>query len=94
MGWSARETGTLLLDGHEVMALPSRDVSETFVAPMLGMDSDEGMARLGAAHERSLVPRDLPQPRVWTGPTAGKPEAGQANVAIDAPYAPEGFAGM
>ena len=94
MGWSARETGTLLLDGHEVMALPSRDVSETFVAPMLGMDSDEGMAHLGAAHERSLVPRDLPQPRVWTGPTAGKPEAGQANVAIDAPYAPEGFAGM
>lgn len=67
MRWTAKGTGTLVIRGDCVLALPSRDVTETFLGRELGMTSPEAeramMAEAGVGGE----PRNVELPPVWTG---------------------------
>lgn len=90
--WTGRETGALVIHDGVPMAFPSRDVTETFVGPMLGMTSPEAeralMEQSTARHEI----RNETVPKVWQGPT----DPGGAATAPTKPktvagYVPEGF---
>ena len=70
-----------------MLALPSRDVSETFVAGMLGMTSPEAERRMmedALAHRETRNPA---APPVWTGESDDGPKRASARVG----YTPEGF---
>lgn len=88
MRWTGRETGSLVIRDGRALALPSRDVSETFVAGMLGMDSPEAERRM---MEEALGHREMRNeaaPPVWTG------ASGETTARRDAArggYTPEGF---
>ena len=91
-GWTGRETGALVIHDGVPMAFPSRDVTETFVGPMLGMTSPEAERAL---MEQSTARREIRNetvPKVWQGPT----DPGGAATAPTKPktvagYVPEGF---
>ena len=88
MRWTGRETGTLVIRDGRALALPSRDISETFVYRMLGLD---GPGSERAAMERALMRREVRNvaaPPVWSGPDEGArvPRRGSAPA-----YTPEGF---
>lgn len=88
MRWTGRETGALVIhDGH-ALALPSRDVSETFVAEMLGMTSSEAEKHM---MEEALSRREIRNetaPPVWTG-VDGEIQAPRDGARVG--YTPEGF---
>lgn len=88
MRWTGRETGALVIhDGH-ALALPSRDVSETFVAEMLGMTSSEAERHM---MEEALSRREIRNetaPPVWTG-VDGETRAPKDGARVG--YTPEGF---
>lgn len=90
--WTGRETGALVIHDGVPMAFPSRDVTETFVGPMLGMTSPDAERTL---MERSTARRKIRNetaPRVWRGPTA--PDAtstAPTKPKTAAGYVPEGF---
>lgn len=88
MRWTGRETGALVIRDGRALALPSRDVSETFVAGMLGMTSPEAERRMMEDTLARREARNETTPPVWTeagGETA--PHRGTALVG----YTPEGF---
>ena len=87
MRWTGREIGALVIHDGRVLALPSRDVSETFVAGMLGMTSPEAERRMmedALAHRETRNPA---APPVWTGESDDGPKRASARVG----YTPEGF---
>lgn len=55
MAWSARENGALAIDAEGPTALASRDITETFLGPPLGMTSPEAEAALLEGERRHLV---------------------------------------
>ncbi len=59
MAWSARENGALVIDAEGPMALASRDITETFLGPLLGMTSPEAEGAL-LARARGGGPEHLP----------------------------------
>ncbi|RGL08160.1 hypothetical protein DXC81_09525 [Collinsella tanakaei] len=75
MRWTGRETGSLVIRGGVPLALPSRDITETFLGPELGMTSPEAERRLMEAALTGLEERNRSAPPVWRGPSA--PGAGQ-----------------
>ena len=77
----------MIHDGH-ALALPSRDVSETFVAEMLGMASPEAERHM---MEEALSRREIRNetaPPVWTG-VDEEVRAPRDGARIG--YTPEGF---
>lgn len=90
--WTGRETGALVIHDGAPMAFPSRDVTETFVGPMLGMTSP-GAER--ALMERSVSSRPIRNetvPRVWAGPAVpSDAAAASAKPETNPKYVPEGF---
>lgn len=77
----------MIHDGH-ALALPSRDVSETFVAEMLGMTSSEAEKHM---MEEALSRREIRNetaPPVWTG-VDGEIQAPRDGARVG--YTPEGF---
>ena len=85
--WSPKN-GMLVLHEGQVLALASKDVSETFVSGMLGMEDE---TRQYKAMEKHLVPRNLPQPVIWTEPTPDGTEGGLDLSVRGLDYEPEGF---
>ena len=88
MRWTGRETGSLVIRDGRALALPSRDVSETFVAGMLGMDSPEAEQRM---MEEALDHREMRNeaaPPVWTG-VSGEDATRRFGARVG--YTPEGF---
>ena len=66
----------MIHDGRP-MALPSRDVTETFVGRMLGMTSPEAEEGLMRAALANRPVRNAAVPPVWSGPVAdGASQAG------------------
>lgn len=88
MRWTGRETGALVIRDGRALALPSRDVSETFVAGMLGMASPEAERRMMEEALGHREVRNEAAPPVWTGAGGGVPTrvAGARTG-----YTPEGF---
>ncbi len=74
------------------MAFPSRDVTETFVGPMLGMTSPEAERAL---MEQSTARREIRNetvPKIWQGPTdPGGAATAPTKPKTAAGYVPEGF---
>lgn len=90
--WTGRETGALVIRDGVPMAFPSRDVTETFVGPLLGITSPEAERALMEASLAAREVRNEAAPEVW----AGVPAAGEAATEPAAPksatgYVPEGF---
>ena len=74
MAWSARENGALVIDDAGPMALASRDITETFLGPVLGLASPEAeRAMLEAAV--ACEARNTGAAPVWRLPE--KPEDGE-----------------
>ena len=88
MRWTGRETGALVIHDGRALALPSRDVSETFVAGMLGMTSPEAERHMMEDALARRETRNAAAPPVWTG--AGN-AGGPKGVAARVDYTPEGF---
>lgn len=90
--WTGRETGALVIHDGVPMAFPSRDVTETFVGPMLGMTSPEAERALMEQSTARRKIRNETAPRVWQGPIA--PDAtstAPTKPKTAAGYVPEGF---
>lgn len=90
--WTGRETGALVIHDGVPMAFPSRDVTETFVGPMLGMTSPDAERALMEQSTARRKVRNGTVPEVWQGPTA--PDATAAaptKPKTVAGYVPEGF---
>lgn len=88
MRWTGRETGALVIHDGRALALPSRDVSETFVAGMLGMTSPEAERRMMEDALSHRETRNTASPPVWTGEAGGD---GPKRAASGTEYTPEGF---
>ena len=73
MAWSARENGALVIDAEGPMALASRDITETFLGPLLGMTSPEA--------EGALLARALEGEVRNTSPGTGVAHPGEAEKA-------------
>lgn len=74
MAWSARENGALVIDENGPMALASRDITETFLGPLLSLASPEAeraMLETAVAGE----PRNTGAAPVWRLPE--KPKEGK-----------------
>lgn len=88
MRWTGRGVGSLVIRDGKVLALSSRDISDTFVYRVLGLDAPDAERE---AMERALVRREVRNteaPPVWSGPDADArpPRKGNAGA-----YTPEGF---
>lgn len=90
--WTGRRIGALVIHGGVPMAFPSRDVTETFVGPMLGMTSKEAERALMKSSMEGRELRNVAVPKVWSGPRAveGNSQAGPRVIPPQA-YTPEGF---
>ena len=98
MAWSARENGALVIDAEGPMALASRDITETFLGPLLGMTSPEAEGALlaRASRGRSGTPprhRCGASRRSRKSPRGRRPAAGSARypprpTGSDASYGP------
>ena len=89
--WTGRETGALVIHDGVPMAFPSRDVTETFVGPMLGMTSPEAERAL---MEQSTARREIRNetvPNVWQGPCTTDGTAAPTRPKAVTSYVPEGF---
>ena len=92
MAWSARENGALVIDAEGPMALASRDITETFLGPLLGLTSPEAEGALLARALEGEVRNDAPAP-VWRIPEKpkkpkGSPSGGRKRKVS---AAPDGF---
>ena len=92
MAWSARENGALVIDAEGPMALASRDITETFLGPLLGMTSPEAEGALLARALEGEVRNTSPAP-VWRFPEKpkkpkGSPSGGRKRKVS---AAPDGF---
>lgn len=92
MAWSACENGALVIDPEGPMAIASRDITETFLGPMLGMMSPEAEGALLARALEGEVRNDAPAP-VWRIPEKpkkpkGSPSGGRKRKVS---AAPDGF---
>lgn len=92
MAWSARENGALVIDAEGPMALASRDITETFLGPLLGLTSPEAEGALLARALEGEVRNTSPAP-VWRIPEKpkkpkGSPSGGRKRKV---PAAPDGF---
>ena len=77
MRWTGRETGALVIHDGRALALPSQDVSETFVAEMLGITSSEAERHM---MEEALSRREIRNetaPPVWAGVDGGSSPEGR-----------------
>ncbi len=92
MRWTAKGTGALVMRGSGTLALPSRDVTETFLGRELGMTSPEAER---AMMEAALVDgeiRNAELPPVWDGTGAAAIDADEAPKAkASIPSVPVGF---
>ena len=73
MAWSARVNGALVIDAEGPMALASRDITETFLGPLLGLTSPEA--------EGALLARALEGEVRNTSPGTGMAHPGEAEKA-------------
>ncbi|WP_294160069.1 type IV secretory system conjugative DNA transfer family protein [uncultured Collinsella sp.] len=90
--WTGRETGALVIHDGVPMAFPSRDVTETFVGPMLGMTSPDAERTLMEQSVARRETRNQTVPKVWNGPAAPDATAAEpARAKTVAGYVPEGF---
>ena len=92
MAWSARENGALVIDAEGPMALASRDITETFLGPLLGLTSPEAEGALLARALEGEARNDAPAP-VWRIPEKpkkpkGSPSGGRKRKVS---AAPDGF---
>ena len=92
MAWSARENGALVIDAEGPMALASRDITETFLGPLLGLTSPEAEGALLARALEGEVRNAGPAP-VWRIPEKpkkpkGSPSGGRKRKVS---AAPDGF---
>ena len=92
MAWSARENGALVIDEEGPMALASRDITETFLGPLLGMMSPEAEGALLAQTLEGEARNTAPAP-VWRIPEKpkkpkGSPSGGRKRKVS---AAPDGF---
>lgn len=90
--WTGRKTGALVIHDGVPMAFPSRDVTETFVGPMLGMTSPDAERTLMEQSVARRETRNETVPKVWNGPAAPDATAAEpARAKTVAGYVPEGF---
>lgn len=92
MAWSARENGALVIDAGGPMALASRDITETFLGPLLGLTSPEAEGALLARALEGETRNTSPAP-VWRIPEKpkkpkGSPPGGRKRKVS---AAPDGF---
>lgn len=92
MAWSARENGALVIDENGPMALASRDITETFLGPLLGLTSPETEGTLLAQTLEGEARNTAPAP-VWRIPEKpkkpkGSPSGGRKRKVS---AAPDGF---
>lgn len=92
MAWSARENGALVIDAEGPMALASRDITETFLGPLLGLTSPEAEGAMLARTLEGEVRNTVPAP-VWRIPEKpkkpkGSPSGGRKRKVS---AAPDGF---
>ena len=92
MAWSARENGALVIDAGGPMALASRDITETFLGPLLGLTSPEAEGALLARALEGETRNTSPAP-VWRIPEKpkkpkGSPSGGRKRKVS---AAPDGF---
>lgn len=92
MAWSARENGALVIDAEGPMALASRDITETFLGPLLGLTSPEAEGAMLARALEGEVRNTVPAP-VWRIPEKpkkpkGSPSGGRKRKVS---AAPDGF---
>lgn len=92
MAWSARENGTLVIDAEGPMALASRDITETFLGPLLGLTSPEAEGAMLARALEGEIRNTVPAP-VWRIPEKpkkpkGSPSGGRKRKVS---VAPDGF---
>lgn len=92
MRWTAGGTGVLVMRGDRTLALPSRDVTETFLGRELGMTSPEAERAMMEAALVGGEARNPGPPPAWDGRSAadGAP-AERAGARLSIPSAPEGF---
>ena len=92
MAWSARENGALVIDAEGPMALASRDITETFLGPLLGLTPPGAEDALLARALEGEVRNAGPAP-VWRIPEKpkkpkGSPSGGRKRKVS---AAPDGF---
>lgn len=92
MAWSARENGALVIDAEGPMALASRDITETFLGPLLGLTSPGAEGALLARALEGEARNAAPAP-VWRIPEKpkkpkGSPSGGRKRKVS---AAPDGF---
>ena len=75
MAWSARENGALVIDAEGPMALASRDITETFLGPLMGLTSPDAEGALLARALEGEVRNTFPAP-VWRIPEKSKKPKG------------------
>lgn len=88
----ARENGALVIDAEGPMALASRDITETFLGPLLGLTSPEAEGAMLARALEGEVRNTVPAP-VWRIPEKpkkpkGSPSGGKKRKVS---AAPDGF---
>lgn len=98
MAWSARENGALVIDAEGPMALASRDITETFLGPLLGLTPPETEGALLVRALEGEVRNAGPAPvcasrRSLKSPRGRRPAAGSARrpprpTGSDASYGP------
>lgn len=92
MRWTAKGTGTLVMRGDSTLALPSRDVTETFLGRELGMTSPEAERAMMEAALVGGEARNAGLPPVWDGGRPAAPGGAKAPGAkASIPSAPAGF---
>lgn len=92
MHWSAKGAGTLVIRGDSVLALPSRDVSETFLGCELGMTSPEAERAMMEEALVHVAVRNTELPPIWDGAGPAKADAAVVHAAKPSiPNVPEGF---
>ncbi|MBM6778744.1 type IV secretory system conjugative DNA transfer family protein [Collinsella tanakaei] len=68
MRWTGRTVGALCIAGSRVIAVPSADVSETFVGRMLGMTSPEAERAMMVSTLADRPDRNGEPPELWQPP--------------------------
>lgn len=90
--WTGRETGALVIHDGVPMAFPSKDVTETFIGPLLGMTSPKAERALMEQSVATRKIRNQAAPKVWHGPDApGATASAPAKPKTGSGYVPEGF---
>ena len=92
MRWTAKGTGTLVMRANSTLALPGRDVTETFLGRRLGMTSPETERAMMEAALVGGEVRNAELPPIWDGSSpVAKGEAKATKAKASIPSAPIGF---